>query len=181
MKPRHIILLFFCHISLSSCTDLEYENFSQINTENFPQGEADLEAAVVGVYHTLSKSFIQAYLDNSGWTHNTLSTDELNTSWGHNWQQTDQFLWRPNDMSGSGVYSEYHRGITKATRIIDAFGSSDVDEDIKEKYIAELRVLRVLYANYLYSMVGPVPIVKDAEIANDVYSEWNPENKRRIC
>lgn len=176
---KRIFLKFFCFflfiISALGCTDLEYEDFSRINTENFPQGEADLEAAVTGVYHTLSQSYIQTYLDNAGWTHNTLSTDELNTSWGHNWQQTDQFLWRANDMSGAGVYNEYQKGITKATRIIDAFRTSDVEEEMKEKYIAELRVLRVIYANYLYSMVGPVPIVKDPEIANDVYSEWNPE------
>lgn len=172
IKSCGFLLFIF---AVSSCTDLEYEDFSRISSENFPQGEADLEAAVIGVYHTLTKSYIDVYLDNAGWTHNSLTTDELNTSWGGNWQQTEQFLWRPNDMSGEGVYTQYQKGITKATRIIDAFHNSDLDEEVKEKYIAELRVLRVIYANFLYNMVGPVPIVVDPAIANDVYSEWNPE------
>ncbi|MBL4561503.1 MAG: RagB/SusD family nutrient uptake outer membrane protein [Labilibaculum sp.] len=171
----NLIYLLLSSSILTSCFDLEYENFSKINSESFPKSEADLEAASIGVYHTLSKSFVMVYLDGSGFMLNTLCTDELNTSWGHVWNQTDNFLWAANDMAGSTVYEEYNKGITKATRIIDAFQKSSVEEEKKNKYIAELRVLRVLYAKYLYSMFGAVPIVTDPEIANDVYSEWNPE------
>lgn len=172
---NRIICLLVSGVLLTSCFDLDYENYNKINSENFPQSEADLYAATIGVYHTLSKSFIQHSLDNAGWTHNTLSTDELNTSWGHVWEQTARFLWASNNMSGKDVYEQYHKGITKATRIIDAFQKSSVEESRKQKYIAELRVLRVLYANYLYSMVGAVPIVTDPAVANDVYSNWVPQ------
>lgn len=164
---------------LTSCFDLEYENFEKINSENFPQSEADLEAATIGVYHTLGKSFIMAGLDYSGWTLNELPTDELNTSWGHVWEQAERFLWTPNNTSAENVYTLYQQGITKATRIMDAFEKSSVDEAKKEKYIAELRVLRVLYARLLYSMFGAVPIVTDPAVANDVYTEWKPERPTR--
>lgn len=169
------ISVFVAGCLVTGCYDLEYENFSKINSENFPQGEADLHAATVGVYHTLGQSYIQVFLDRSGFVLNTLSTDELNTSWGHVWNETDNFLWEANNMAGEGVYREYHKGITKATRIIDAFKLSSVEDSKKNKYIGELRVLRVLYANLLYRMVGPVPIVIDPQIANNVYSEWQPD------
>ncbi|MEB2774675.1 RagB/SusD family nutrient uptake outer membrane protein [Algoriphagus sp. D3-2-R+10] len=169
-----IICLLTAGSLLTGCFDLEYENFNKINSENFPQSEADLHAATIGVYHSLGNSFVMRFMDNSGFILNTLSTDEMNTAWGHGWFMIDNFLWQSNNMAGSGLYNEYQKGVTKATRIIDAFDKSDVEESRKNKSIAELRVLRVLYANLLYSMVGPVPIVTDAEIANNVYSEWKP-------
>lgn len=159
----------------TGCFDLDYENYNKINSENFPKSEADLHAATIGVYNTLGNSFIMQWLNNAGWTLNTLTTDELNTSWGNPWQQTERFLWTPNDMAGKSCYEQYQKGITKATRVIDAFQHSTVEDTKKNKYIAELRVLRVLYANYLYSMVGAVPIVTDPDIANDVYKEWKPK------
>ena len=170
-----IIAIIFLGSVMTGCFDLEYENYSKIGSESFPKSEADLEAATIGVYHTLGKSFIMAYLNDCGWTLNTLCTDELNTSWGNLWQQTDRFLWSANNMAASTVYTEYHKGITKATRIIDAFQRSSVEAKKRDKYIAELRVLRVLYANYLYSMFGAVPIVINPEVANDVYKNWKPE------
>lgn len=161
---------------LTSCFDLEYENFSKIPSDGYPQSEADLDAATIGVYHTLGKSFIMTYLDHSGWTLNELPTDELNTGWGGAWILRDQFQWTANnDGKVETCYKLYQTGITKATRIIDAFECSSVNENKKNRYVAELRTLRVLYANLLYSMVGPVPIVIDPKIANDVYSEWKPE------
>lgn len=169
------MLLLLSSSMLISCLDLEYENYSKINSENFPSSEADLEAASIGVYHTLTKSYVMLWLNTAGWTLSELCTDELNTAWGGDWHQTDNFQWASNAMSASGVYDQYNKGVTKATRIIDAFEKSSVDEAKKIKYVAELRVLRILYANLLYDMFGPVPIVIDSEIANDVYSEWKPE------
>lgn len=161
---------------LSSCFDLEYENFNKIGSEGFPESEADLDAAMIGVYHTLGKSFVMVNLDNSGWTLNELSTDELNTGWSGGWLLCDQFQWSANNFNGiKDCYKLYSQGITKATRIIDALEHSTVNEKKKERCIAELRTLRVLYANLLYSMVGPVPIVTDPSVANDVYTEWKPE------
>lgn len=161
---------------LTSCFDLDYENFSKIPSDDFPQSEADLEAATIGVYHSLTKSFVMTYLDNSGWTLNELPTDELNTGWGAWWQISDRFQWTANNSGGVvDCYKVYQTGITKATRIIDAFERSTVDEEKKVKYVAELRAVRILYAQLLYSMVGAVPIVTDPNVANDVYTEWKPE------
>lgn len=170
----NFILILLSGSLLTSCFDLEYENFSSIDSGNFPGSEADLEAAAIGVYHTLTNSYVPDYLDRAGWTLNELCTDELNTSWGHVWNETDNFLWAANDMAGKDVYYEYMKGITKATRIIDAFENSSVDDIKKTKYVAELRVLRVFYAELLYNMFGAVPIVTDPEIANDVNVVWQP-------
>lgn len=171
---KHLCVACSC-LFLTSCFDLEYENFSKIPSDGYPQSEADLDAATIGVYHTLGKSFVMDYLDHSGWTLSELPTDELNTGWGGAWILRDQFQWTANnDGKVETCYKLYQTGITKATRIIDAFERSSVNEGKKERYIAELRAIRALYAQLLYSLVGPVPIVTDPSIANDVYSEWKP-------
>ena len=121
----------------TSCLDLEYENYSSINSENFPINESDLEASTVAVYNTLCNSFIMQWLNNAHWTLNELTTDELNTSWGNSWQQTERFLWSANNMAGKTCYENYHKGITKATRMIYAFQNSNVENSKKDKYIAE--------------------------------------------
>ena len=171
---RLIIAAVVVSLTTTGCTDLDYENYSKINSENFPVSESDLEAAAIGVYSTLANSMVMQWLNNAGWTYSELTTDELNTGWGGTWQQLDRYQWTANNMQPSTCYNNYQKGITKATRIIDAFEKSSVGDAKKRKYIAELRVLRVLFANYLYDMVGPVPIVTDPAIANDVYTEWKP-------
>ena len=171
---RLIIAAVVVSFTTTGCTDLDYENYSKINSENFPVSESDLEAAAIGVYSTLANSMVMKWLNNAGWTYSELTTDELNTGWGGTWQQLDRYQWTANKMQPSTCYNNYQKGITKATRIIDAFEKSSVGDAKKRKYIAELRVLRVLFANYLYDMVGPVPIVTDPAIANDVYTEWKP-------
>jgi hypothetical protein len=176
---RSIIGITVLSLSMTGCTDLDYENYSQINSENFPATERDLEAATIGVYSTLANTMIMQWLNNAGWTYSELTTDELNTGWGGTWQQLERFQWKANSMQPSTCYNNYQKGITKATRIIDAFEKSSVDESKKRKYISELRVLRALFANYLYDMVGPVPIVTDPDIANDVYTEWKPSRPSR--
>lgn len=167
--------IFCCCLFLTSCFDLEYENYSQIPSENFPKGESDLEAATIGVYSKLGDSYLRKNLDDTGWTLNELSTDELNTGWGGGWQNVDLFLWTATNHNGiSSCYQNYQKSITNATRLIDAFEHSSINEAKKNRYVSELRVLRVLYARLLYSMYGPVPIVTDPSVANDVYSEWKP-------
>ena len=171
---RSVVSIVVLSLSMTACTDLDYENYSQINSENFPISEGDLEAAAIGVYSTLANTLVMQWLNNAGWTYSELTTDELNTGWGGTWQQLERYQWSANSMQPSTCYNNYQKGITKATRIIDAFEKSSVDDAKKIKFISELRVLRVLFANYLYEMVGPVPIVPDPAIANDVYTEWKP-------
>lgn len=58
--------------------------------------------------------------------------------------------------------------------MIDAVSKSEMSESSKNGLIAEMRVLRAFYANAAYSLFGPIAIVTDPTIANDVYSEYKP-------
>jgi hypothetical protein len=166
-------------VVVSGCFDLEHEEFGKISSDNFPVTQADLQTAAVGVYNMLGDSYIRHNLDYAGITLNTLCTDEMNTGWGNSWQIINRLSWAANNNPATECYTRYNRAITKATRIIDAFSKSDVDESVKAKYVAELRVLRALYAYSLYSLFGPLPIVTDPDVANDVYTEYRPAKPSR--
>lgn len=160
-----------------SCTDLSYENYTYIDSESFPQSAADLYASLIGVYNTLGNSFMGTWMNYTGLIAQELPTDELNTGWTSNpWIMFDKYLWTANNNPAQNAYNSYQKGITKATKIIVAVEKSDkLNDNVKKQYIAELKALRVFFMQQIYSLVGPMPVVRDPEVATDVYKEWKPE------
>lgn len=168
-------ILFLVTVALlSSCFDLDHEEFRSISSTNFPSSSADLEAAAIGVYKNLGESYIARSLDYAGLTLNELCTDEMNTAWTSSWQIINTLAWTANNDPAKNIYNTYIKAITKATRLIDAVSQSSMDEKSKSGLIAEMRVLRSFYANAAYSLFGPIAIITDPSIANDVYSEYKP-------
>ena len=166
---------------LAGCTDLTYENYTYIDSESFPKSAEDLYASLIGVYNVLGSTFIQVWLNNAGLTAQELPTDELNTGWTSNpWIIYDTYLWTANNDPIKGLYNSYQKGITKATKIIVAVeNSNNLTEKTKSQYIAELKALRVFFMQQIYSLVGPMPVVRDPSVATDVYTEWKPSRPTR--
>lgn len=165
---------------LSGCLDLNHEEFSNISSDDFPKSEADYDASLIGVYNTLSNSYVQSGMDNCGAVLNMLPTDELCTAWEHTWRQQDRFLWTANDCAApKNVYFKYQKGITKATKILSSIDAAPLSESKRVRYKAELRAIRALYMYQLFSLFGPVPVVTDPKVANDITTEWKPSRPTR--
>lgn len=158
----------------NSCFDLEPENFSKIDSDLFPSTEQDLRAAVIGCYNVLGIAYVMRYIQTCDLLISELTTDALNTSWGDPWSQTYQFTWTANNMAAKDLYFRYQQGITKSTKIMDAIEKSDMLEQDKARGIAELKALRAFFMFRLYSLFGPVPVVRDPKIATDVTQNWEP-------
>lgn len=91
-------ILFLVTVALlSSCFDLDHEEFGSISSTNFPSSSADLEAAAIGVYKNLGESYIARSLDYAGLTLNELCTDEMNTAWTSSWQIINTLAWTANN------------------------------------------------------------------------------------
>lgn len=186
MKSRILLLKAAVAAILTSgisvaCTDLEYENYTYLDYESFPKSDEDLYNALIGVYNTVGNSFVYQWLNNAGLIAQSLPTDELNTGWTSNpWILFDTFTWTANNDPIETCYTAYQRGITKATKIIVAVeNNSTLNENVRRQYIAELKTLRVFFMQQIYSLVGPVPVVRDPEVATDVYSDWTPSRPTR--
>lgn len=175
---KESLAVLFTIVLFSGCFDLEHDEYGNISSDNFPATQADLDAAVVGVYRDLGNSYIKGSLDYSGFTLNELCTDEMNTGWTGNWQIINTFAWAAN-AGRMDVYNDYMKAITKTTRVIDAFANSDMNETEKTGIMSELRVLRAFYANAAYSLFGPLAIVTDPAVATNVYAEYKPSRPTR--
>lgn len=159
----------------SGCFDLEHEEFQTISADNFPTSKADLEAAMVGCYKDLANSYIRGSLDHSGYILNELSTDEMNTGWASTWEIIYRLAWSPTAPRAiTDSYNTYNKAVTKTTRLINAFSKAEIEESDRIRFVAELRALRAFYANATYSLFGPLPVVTDPNVANDIYSEYKP-------
>ncbi len=175
---KHIVkicLIFMTATLFSGCFDLEHEEFQNISADNFPTSAADLEAAMVGCYTNLGDSYIRGSLDHSGYILNELCTDEMNTGWASTWEIIYRMAWSPTTPRAiTDSYNNYNKAVTKTTRLIDAFSKADIEEKDRARFVAELRVLRAFYSNATYSLFGPVPVVNDPDVANDIYTEYRP-------
>lgn len=129
---NHIGIACAC-LCLTSCFDLDYENYSKIKSDDFPKTETDLAAATMGAYNKLTDSYIMRYMDNSGLMTQELPTDEMNTSWTGGWQNDDRLAWTPTDGPQVNLYTYYQQAISYTTSLISAFEKSSVNDSKKKE------------------------------------------------
>ncbi len=160
---------------LVSCDGLEPEVYDSLTPENFPQSDSDIEAAVTAVYNVMGLNWMHIWMDDDHIVLNELCTDELVSAWTGDWQTKDRFLWTQNFGVFKTIYFNYTKGVTKATLLLDLLENSEIaNEDLRLRYIAEVKTLRAYFALQLYDLFGPVPLVTDPEIATDISTIYAP-------
>jgi len=189
MKSKLIIkylLVFVLLTSLASCEDvLEPKIYGDLTEDNFFNTEADFNAAVVALYNPFSidwgKSdpgvgvwYVSLYNANnrSYLMRSMLSSDILWNDWDPN---ILNFTWGPSTFNSNGAEGSTYakiRFVARATDVIDKISKSDVNESVKNKYIAEAKTLRAWLMYILYDFFGPVNVKIDAETLSN--SEITP-------
>ena len=161
-----IFRILFVFLVLSGCTDLEYQSFDQISPSNFPQTPEDIEAAVTSIYTPIGDQF--TYYDRSALINNMICTDELHSAWAGDWWIQDHFEWTPDFRAWRPIYDSWIKGMSKATLLLPTLEGSEISDEVKSEYIAEVRALRAWYAFQLLDFFGGVPLVTDPEILLDL-------------
>ena len=72
-------------------------------------------------------------------------------------------MWKATDYFVCEIFEFFVPAITKATALIARIQDAPVSDDIKNRYIAELRVVRALWMYDLFDLYGPVPAITDPE------------------
>lgn len=144
-------------ILLFSCT-LEHKEYGKINPDIFPQTEADVKAIInssaynvfspFGIFNTLAGYII---------------TNEMVTDYGENtWQWTILYNsyeadnWYLDD-ANRRIY-DFSRYLASMTLAMERIKNVNINDKIKNRYIAELKCGRGFLAFLLYDMYGPIPI-----------------------
>jgi len=169
---KYPVLLLSCFaliIAGSGCKKaIETKVYSQISPSNFYKTESDINAAVVVIYSPFSSNWDQTDLGNgqqSASLYNAdiktymlksmMCTDEASTDWDQN---ITNYTWGPATYQGLGnsVYP-FITYVAKATDVIANIQKvTSVSDAIKNKYIAETKVLRAWLMFVLYDFYGPV-------------------------
>ena len=162
-KLKHILVIL-C-LSMISCEgNLEPELFDQITPENFLTNEDDVKTAVTGVYAEF-RGISEWGRYKTSWG-SVMTLQEVPTDlWAANWfykAHTD-FMWKATDYFVCEIFEFFVPAITKATALIARIQDAPVSDDIKNRYIAELRVVRALWMYDLFDLYGPVPAITDPE------------------
>lgn len=160
--------MFFLLVGLVSCK-LEREDYTQIYPENFYKNEADVKSAVTSAYHRFHiNSWGGGGLYATGRygginIFTEITTDIMDCHWGDGgaWESYHTHNWSvSNILDLGGEYGNY-KYISQFRQIMLDIEKSSVSDNIKQKYIGELKVLRGWLMYLLYDLFGPLPVASD--------------------
>jgi len=165
-------------VPLHGCTNLDENPPSLISTSNFFTNEAEVLAALAGVYAQLRTTTPEGSLYDAI----EITTDEMVTPIrGQDWNDNGQWIdlhnmtWTPTSIATSNffnpIWNNPYAGIARANLFLSAVQNTTFPN--KASIIAEVRALRAFYYYLLMDFFGGVPIVTTTELAK------HPRNTRR--
>lgn len=194
MKNIHFILLGSLLLGLStpSCSDmLETKNFTDMTASNFFKSEGDIDAAVIGLYLPTTTNW--GYSDGgTGSWYNSLFTADANSYYVAGMLSTDivkpystntfdEFTFGP--ATGSALTNTYNviRFVARATDVIQQTSqASSVNEEVRNRFIAECKTLRAFYMYTLLDWFGPVNVKLDPSTLNDNTIDSRPNESTYV-
>lgn len=176
----------------TSCEDmLETKNFTDMSPSNFFKTEGDMDAAVTGIYLPCTTNWGYSDGGTGGW-YNALFNADLAAYYPSSMITTDivctyssniydEFNVGPS--SGGALTNTYNviRFVARATDIINQITNSNgATEDIRNRFIAELKTLRAFYMYTLLDWFGPVNVKLDPETLMDNTIEPRPTEETYV-
>lgn len=160
-------------LSMNSCTKLDPKLYSDLTTKNAYSTESDINAALTGVYTSLSPYPGDAYLYYAGYL--VMITDYA-TDMGFSTAAGDptrmsNFTYDDNNRYFKFNYQNMYQVISNANMLIDRIESVTIPDDRKKKIIAQARFLRSLSYMDLTDAWGPVPLITTVKNPTESYNE----------
>lgn len=174
MKYSIIVFALSALFFTQSCTDMDEQLYSQVDSKDYGKTPAEIETIVGGAYSSL-RGF-QDDISNSYPTCeyvfflNEIASDEATiptrgTDWydGGRYQRTQAHTWTEENPMFLSAWRYCYQGIAAINGIIYQVDKSELEEEAKTPIKAELSVVRVYYYYLLLDMFGNVPIVTNFE------------------
>ena len=176
------ILILLVGLYLSGCEKyLEQKLYTDLTSENFFNTEADFLTALVHLYMGFGTDWSRIYNPDGAceFPLTMATTDMLRANWS---SSTRNFTWGPSTFDGHRSYIPRIPQVASATDVINRISNSGADDAIKERYVAETKVIRAFYMWWLFDFFGPVNPRLDPEtltdttiiprMTNDAYVNW---------
>lgn len=148
---------------MAGCTDLEPTIYSNLTTSNAYKSEADINAALVGVYADLTPYPGDAWLYYGGYM--VMITDYA-TDMGYSTSAGDptklsNMTYDANNRYFSNNWSSMYQIITNANVILANVDAVDMADEKKASVKAQAKFLRALAYRDLTDAFGPVPLMTE--------------------
>lgn len=188
LKHKNILITLICLIIslVWACENLLDEEPTFFTEETFYQTEQDAELAINGIYGHLGATFDNS-LNAKGiyyinyWTVNALASDEGESSFnvGNGYNQISDMVHGPDNETVLQMWSNLYLGINAANLAIDKIPPIQMDEDKKNKLLAEARFMRGLLYFELVRFFGDVPLILKASktFETSAYLPRSPKNE----
>ncbi|MGE5393911.1 MAG: RagB/SusD family nutrient uptake outer membrane protein [Candidatus Saccharibacteria bacterium] len=174
-----ILLLTLC---MMSCKELNPVDYSEINPSIFPKTEADIKALVLSCYYPLRGNWwdgINSDSERGQMFVNDCNTEILAGKFGVQKLAHELSF---NETNEEITYFYYTRSnpygffskISRCTLVMDAIANSDLSQEIKDKYIAEVRCARGYLSYILFDMYGPLVVAPLEVLKNPLKEEPLP-------
>ena len=159
MKRINIIIMILLIPLFFGCGKglLEENPKGQLASTNIAH-ESSLKAVLYGAYGDSRVWYFNGALGQYEWC-----TDDMWEYGGHLEGKATPFLtftWDPLTPRVGVPWHDYYTGIRDANSVLDYIDDLDASEDLKKEWKAEARFLRAWDYADLYSLYGPVPLVK---------------------
>jgi hypothetical protein len=145
---------------------LETEVFDAIYPDMYPKTERDVRDLVTSnAYGGFRNSAYDGIFNVSAGVFITsdIATDYGFCSWGGNtWESLEFARWTPLESRNTTKIWEYTNQISSMTLTMDRIAHVQMNEALKNRYLAELRCARGFMAFIIYDMHGPI-ILADLE------------------
>lgn len=175
---KHIVVLLL-PLYMLSCSDLTPIDYSEINPSIFPKTEADIKALVLSCYYPLRGNWwdgINSDSERGQMFVNDCCTEILAGKFGAQKLCSELSFNETNNEITFFYYTReapygFFSKISRCTLIIDAIENSDLSDDIKTKYIAEVRCARGYLSYILFDMYGPLVVAPLEALKNPLKEE----------
>jgi hypothetical protein len=174
MKSKILLLSLTIFGLLSSCTNLDEELFSQVESEDYGKTSSEIETIVGGAYASL-----RGFGDDISNSYPTCEyvfflnecvSDEAciptrGTDWydGGRYQDAQRHTWTADNAMILSAWRYCFQGVADVNAIIYQVNQSELSEEDKVIVNSEPRGIRAYYYYLLLDMFGNVPVVTDFE------------------
>ncbi len=169
-RLKYYLSIITIAAGLGGCT-LESEVYEAINPTIFPQTEADAEALVTANAYGVFRN--NGYDGMFNIANGVLLISDLISDYGEcSWRGWEPVLYNRWQIGNTYIDYQYRypNYLGKMTMTIDRIEKMDLKDDVKKRFIAELRCARGWLAFCMYDLYGPIPIA-DLETLQDPLAE----------
>lgn len=153
-----IIIALISFGMLTACQEdfLDLAPVSDLNVNNFYRNSEDMQNAVNAAYASLHPVYNDMYIFTEVRSDNaTIPISGSVTTQ----DEFDRFYISSTNPVIDAMWENLYRGIARCNVVIDRIENVEMDENLKERYIGEVKFLRALMYFHLVRIYGEVPLV----------------------